>query len=1581
MKTSKNKFMMALATFACALLIAIMPMFAVVTHAGDSATTTTSVANVSANGVDVSAQDANLETPVTYSIDVMLTDAYVSSFEMSIRMPNFVDVTAVQESATLARMDKNGVFEYNVDNRGYVNVAYSSSVDFSGITLFTVVFTVNDYTEQYEVIECASCQFVNSAVQEVYANVDLGYISIGSTEIIVMGDVNGDNTVNLADLLIIQRSIVNPDYALTEEQFTVADIDKNGEINIIDCQYIQNYLVGKIDSLENVGASTYTVGVMINDQNGNMLYKGSFVAQSGVPYAEYMTPIFMELSKTYNITGNLSISSKVYGTIDPESSGEGFVIKGDDEIVMVVNVEENSGEEKKIAYTYYLSMTTADGTLVECDYTFYVDGTVRGLEYINGKDMGENWANWAQDGQYIDITFEGETNRLFVVNEDGSLSPYQGGGSEEDKAIVYTYHYAFATESGAKVEFDYTFYNDGTVLGVEFENGVNTGEYWANWAQDGQYIDITFEGETERMFVVNEDGSLSMYDGGGSDVEEPVKIMDYNLSMHELSVACGTSQDALLKELTSAYLTLYYSNGTSEQVAVTADMLDISEVVLDVDGTYSVLVSYYNEEMGFGAEMQIRVTVLPDTSDWEYLDTYTFVCDGENMFGWETFDFYTEAIAINGVDGVEYCQWTTKEDGVVEMTYDDVAVLMQLNADEKTISFYQPSADTLIGAYTFTEGDMQMVFSVYGQYGGAKDYVACVTQTMIGDAGAILRVNITVYVQLDLENSILHPYMIGREFTINEDNTLTMKECEHEWVTEIQAPTCTQEGYERRWCSKCGQGMGTIIEKLDHSYDENGVCANCGAVAGGDIDPEFENYKANRLEEFKMIWAETANKYADYDVTGAYGEQFNYLYETVKSATNTSVVDKYTELFYQMIEEIHAKFSSGGGDVVVDNVNRIDWGVDAIGIPVGSDPSVLMEKVVGTTFEVTYSQSGLVQYVVTEDMVNYGEVVFDTEGEYRVRVSFTAKDGGEYEYRFTVIITPDMSDVEVVGTYKVNVPEDYEMGFDEITLYANNMAFMDGGYYVDVPTGYYVYKENVVAVNMDGGYLVFVLENGVASFYDPATELEAIGTYVISSDYMSLTLIVYGEYTGADDYVSTMIVTQQIDEKGNTMTMTVATIAYLDMENTALSHVMFGDMKFDEKGNLYCPHEETAVDSWEGDCWNNGYRREYCTNCGEEISYETIPAGHDYNEDGVCNRCGNGSGTGEVVDVSEFFAMMDKEWSNLESQYNIYEEYYARYNELKIRLKETTSYEEAEMIYAEEFKMLCNEVVMNCGNAGDRVYLNDWQLVPTTVHVLAGTPVDEFATYFTQTYYVELYFSDGTCEQAPILPEMMHLSELNLDSVGRADLIIDFSYGEHSIGFNLSIYVDPDMTNATASGSFNYADKVVNGMGWDTITLYDNGYAILYCNGDLDEYVEYTLEDGILTYTMYGERMVYMIVDGGVYCYTSEQVIGTYYEKDEGFSITIYGEYTGYGEYYAKFDIIETTDEGMAECFSASTVVILDMENCEIYCGMIGGWMVYDENGNVSPKSESEGEGEEVQKPSTDSDYIYDANGSVSVIA
>ena len=1111
--------MMALATFACALLIAVMPMFAVVAHAGDNSMTTTSVANVSANGVDVSAQDANAQTPVSYSIDVRLDSAYVSSFEMSIRMPSFVDVTSVQESATLARMDANGVFEYNVDNRGYVNVAYSSAVDFSGITLFTVVFTVNDYTEQYEVIECASCQFVNSDIQEIYANVDLGYVAIDGAESTVMGDVNGDNVVNLADLLIIQRSIVNPDYALTEEQFTVADIDKNGEINIIDCQYIQNYLVGKIDSLENVGSSSYTVGVLINDQNGNMLYQGSFEAQSGVLYAEYMTPIFMELSKTYNITGNLSINSKVYGAIDPESSGDGFVIKGDDEIVIVTMVEEKP--------------------------------------------------------------------------------------------------------------------------------------------------------------------------------EEDVYIVDYYLSISSVSVNCGTSEGALLKELTSAYITLYYSDGTSEKVAVTTDMLNIENVVLDVDGTYSAFVSYYNEEIGFGTEMQIRVTVLPDTSNWTYIDTFTFVFDGENMFEFETFVFYAEAIVI---DGEEFCQWTANENGVVEMVYESVTVLMQLNADEKTIAFYQPSEDTLIGAYTFTQGDMQMVFSVYGQYGGAKDYVTCVTQTMIGDAGAVLRVNYTVYVQLDLENGILYPSMTGREFTINEDNTLTMKECEHEWVTETQAPTCTQEGYERQWCSKCGQGMGTVIEKLDHSYDENGVCGNCGAIAGEDTDPEFENYKATRLDEMDNIWAETVNKYCDYDVPSAYGEQFNHLCETVDSAANYSVVDKYYELFHQMIAEIHQKFGSGGGDVVVDDyVNRISWGVDAIGIPVGSAPSVLMEKVVGTTFEVTYSQSGLVQYTVTEDMVNYNEVMFDTEGTYGVTISFMANDGCMYNHNFTVIITPDMSEVELVGAYKVSVPEDYEMGFDEITLYANGIAFMDGGYYVDIPTDYYVYKENVVAVNMQGGYLVFVLENGVASFYDPATELETIGTYTMGNADMSVTVIVYGEYTGAGDYVSTMIA-QDTDENGNIMTMTIATVSYLDMENCEFAHVMFGEgkMKYDEKGNLYCPHEETRVESWDGDCWNNGYRREYCTNCGEEMSYETIPAGHDYNEDGVCNRCGNGGSIEETFDVSEFFARMKTEWSNLDNQYNITEEYYARYNDLIIRLQETTSYDEAKMIYSKEFQSLCREVMANC---------------------------------------------------------------------------------------------------------------------------------------------------------------------------------------------------------------------------------------------------------------------------------------------
>ncbi len=48
-----------------------------------------------------------------------------------------------------------------------------------------------------------------------------------------------------------------------------------------------------------------------------------------------------------------------------------------------------------------------------------------------------------------------------------------------------------------------------------------------------------------------------------------------------------------------------------------------------------------------------------------------------------------------------------------------------------------------------------------------------------------------------------------------------------EWK-EIQAPTCTEEGFEEAECSDCDYVETRTIPKKSHNYDENGVCTECG---------------------------------------------------------------------------------------------------------------------------------------------------------------------------------------------------------------------------------------------------------------------------------------------------------------------------------------------------------------------------------------------------------------------------------------------------------------------------------------------------------------------------------------------------------------------------------------------------------------------------------------------------------------------------------------------------------------------------------------------------------------------------------
>ncbi|MBQ8818158.1 MAG: dockerin type I repeat-containing protein [Clostridia bacterium] len=177
-----------------------------------------------------------------------------SSFTIEFEMPYFVEVSGIEISDNLKKPE-NAVSDYSID-RNYIYVAYSSPTDFEDEVLFYVTFYLSEGTlKDSGRIYDYDMQFVNSSAEEVWGYCDFGRITVDADIDVLMGDANQDNEVNLEDVMFILRYKVHGD-EISEYGFYAADIDGNGRVDMVDCQYIQNYLVGAIDSLENINGST-----------------------------------------------------------------------------------------------------------------------------------------------------------------------------------------------------------------------------------------------------------------------------------------------------------------------------------------------------------------------------------------------------------------------------------------------------------------------------------------------------------------------------------------------------------------------------------------------------------------------------------------------------------------------------------------------------------------------------------------------------------------------------------------------------------------------------------------------------------------------------------------------------------------------------------------------------------------------------------------------------------------------------------------------------------------------------------------------------------------------------------------------------------------------------------------------------------------------------------------------------------------------------------------------------------------------------------------------------------------------------
>ena len=61
---------------------------------------------------------------------------------------------------------------------------------------------------------------------------------------ILLGDLNFDEIINIADIILLVNIILNPDDMYIPEMLTAADVDENGNINVVDIVQLVSEILG-----------------------------------------------------------------------------------------------------------------------------------------------------------------------------------------------------------------------------------------------------------------------------------------------------------------------------------------------------------------------------------------------------------------------------------------------------------------------------------------------------------------------------------------------------------------------------------------------------------------------------------------------------------------------------------------------------------------------------------------------------------------------------------------------------------------------------------------------------------------------------------------------------------------------------------------------------------------------------------------------------------------------------------------------------------------------------------------------------------------------------------------------------------------------------------------------------------------------------------------------------------------------------------------------------------------------------------------------------------------------------------------
>lgn len=242
--------------------------------------------------------------------------------------------------------------------------------------------------------------------------------------------------------------------------------------------------------------------------------------------------------------------------------------------------------------------------------------------------------------------------------------------------------------------------------------------------------------------------------------------------------------------------------------------------------------------------------------------------------------------------------------------------------------------------------------------------------------------------------------------------------------------------------------------------------------------------------------------------------------------------------------------NSEGGDYIYEIELEGD-----LSVMQGTDVETLIQSVVRMTLYVSYKQSGEQTVSVTEEMIDASG--FDSSEVGSTYITITYEGWTTY---VDVIVTPDMSDAELLGEYTFEDMLGYALERETVAFYNNGYALEDGKFYVTYTTN----EDGVISLNADDETVFFLQE--------PEEGASTIGSYIPegTADVYTYTMAyggvitfsVYGEYTEAGLYVT--VISGSADD---VVMMQMTTYVYLDKENGTLDGV-FGEYTIGENNVL-----------------------------------------------------------------------------------------------------------------------------------------------------------------------------------------------------------------------------------------------------------------------------------------------------------------------------------------------------------------------------------------------------------------------------